>query len=130
MKDKGNQSLNIGDKIITTVSKKSIYLATGTITEINEQDGKLYITYDSTPAGKWILPKECCKIKPHKPILNGELGIFRDCTSMPVNLGDKVYYRTTGDGGFSIGEITSIKSDLWATVDNKIKVRNVSIYII
>jgi len=133
MKDTFGNELQIGDKLILTVSRGSHYLTSATIIDIDETSNRVNVMYSSTIKTKWIDPKvDTLKYNPKPYVLDGRLGLCRDCVNRVIEPGQKIVYRNLepGKDNLTFGTIKTVDSDLWVTLENSQKVRNVGIFIL
>lgn len=127
MTDSFGNLLKIGDSIIVTVSKGSVYLTLAEILDYDFESGKTLVSYLSTPKEKWIdLNREASLLYP-EPMreLYSETKLFKDNAGIKVVPGDTVAWKNEEIIG--IDKIYSVESELWATLENGIKVRNTQI---
>ena len=131
MTDLNNREVRLGDHIILTVSRKSHYLTSAVVESINEETGDLGIRYSSTIKTKTIHEDDPFFVYNPKPyVLNGALGICRDCTNQVIESGQKVAYRSQVESSISFGVVNEVLSNLWVVLDNGMKVRNVGIFVL
>jgi hypothetical protein len=131
MTDLNGREIQLGDHIILTVSRKSYYLTSAIIESINEETGEIGVRYSSTIKTKTIHSDDPFFIYQPRPyVLNGELGLCRDCTNQIIKPGDKVAYRSQGDNPISYGTVEDVISDLWVVLVGGVKVRNVGIFVL
>ena len=131
MTDLNGREIQLGDHIILTVSRKSHYLTSAIVESINEETGEIGVRYSSTIKTKTIHSDDPFFIYQPRPyVLNGELGLCRDCTNQIIKPGDKVAYRSQGDNPISYGTVEDVISDLWVVLVGGVKVRNVGIFVL
>lgn len=131
MTDINGRELQLGDHIILTVSRKSHYLTSAVVESMDEESGDIGIRYSSTIKTKTIHGGEPFFIYDPRPyVLNGALGLCRDCTNQVIQAGQKVAYRSQGLVPISYGTVSEVLSDLWVVLDNGERVRNVSIFVL
>lgn len=131
MTDINGREVQQGDHIILTVSRKSHYLTSAIIESIDKETGNLIVRYSSTITTRTIHNSDPFLIYDPKPyVLNGALGLCRDCTNQVIEVGQKVAYRGTGITNISFSTVSEILSDLWVVLENGERVRNVGIFVL
>lgn len=128
MKDIKGAEIQLGDHLIITVSRKSHYLTSATVEKLQE-DGSIVVRYSSTIATKTLRPGDLALIFMPRPyVLDGRLGLCRDCVNQIIEPGQKVLYRDQRMG-MSISAVSKVVDELWVELEDGSKVRNVGIYV-
>ena len=131
MTDINGREIQVGDHIILTVSRKSHYLTSATIESIEDETENLIVRYSSTIKTGTIHKTDPFLIYDPRPfVLNGALGLCRDCTNQVIEKGQRVAYRGNGITNISFGTVSEVLNDLWVVLDNGERVRNVGIFVL
>lgn len=132
MKDAFGNILKIGDTIILTVSRKSHYLTSGTILEINENTGMINVMYMSTVKTKWIDPSNgTYKYIPRQNSLEDKISLCKDCVGNSVKPKSEVIFRQNSTNEpISKGIVDKIESNVWVYLTNGKKIRTEGIFVL
>ena len=112
--------------VLFPITKGSVYLTIGLVLE--EEADKIKVQPLSTPASCWTTIWREIE-EPKRPGLEDRWEKAVDCIGRVIKVGMKCLYLDDEDRTIKEGVITEINSELWVTVDEKKKLRNVSIYI-